>query len=247
MTAWYEKSFGEDYLLVYKHRDFSGAQQEVKAMMDWLALPAGSTVLDLCCGMGRHSLALTEFGYDVTGVDLSEVLLASARQFDSEQSVQWLRGDMRDVPLQREFDAVVNLFTSFGYFDADEQNQKVLHEIDRLLKPNGKFLIDFLNPGYVKRTLVPHSTRHDEEHVIQEYRTIEAGFVKKQIVIQQDNEPARRYSEQVRLYDKQDFERMLSKTALHIDHVYGGYDGSPYDEQSSLRLIMTGTKKGVTK
>lgn len=67
MTEWYEKSFGEDYLVVYKHRDFGGARKEVERMISWLGLPPGSKVLDLCCGMGRHSLALAEAGYEVTG------------------------------------------------------------------------------------------------------------------------------------------------------------------------------------
>ena len=243
MAEWYEQSFGEDYLLVYKHRDFSGAYREVKAMMDWLSLPAGSAVLDLCCGMGRHSLALTEFGYRITGVDLSEVLLAAARRADPNQRVRWIRGDMREVPLQEQFDAVVNLFTSFGYFAIEADNRKVLCEIDRLLKPGGRFLIDFLNPGYVERTLVPHSVRIDGEDTIQEYRKIEGGFVKKDIVIQSDGKPERRYEEQVRLFALADFHRLMEDTSLVIDHVYGGYDGSSYEEDRSVRMIMTGKKK----
>jgi len=257
MTAWYERSFGEDYLLVYKHRDYSGAHREVQAMANWLALPTDSAVLDLCCGMGRHSLALTEYGYKVTGVDLSEVLLDSAIRSDPEHQVTWVRGDMRDVPLQGPFDAVFNLFTSFGYFNEDRENVKVLKEIDRLLKPDGRFLIDFLNAGYVRRTLVPSSVRQDGDTVIKESRRIEDGFVKKEIVIQNTKETIsngsnssgtqeeRQYSEQVRLYELADFQRMLKETDLSIDRIYGAYDGSAYSEQESNRLIMIGTKRGV--
>lgn len=161
MTEWYEKSFGEDYLVVYKHRDFGGARKEVERMISWLGLPPGSKVLDLCCGMGRHSLALAEAGYEVTGVDLSEVLLREARSQKGAEQVTWLRSDMRDLPLTGGFDAVVNLFTSFGYFEEDEEQVKVLREIYRMLKPGGKFVIDYLNPAYVIRHLVPHSTRED--------------------------------------------------------------------------------------
>lgn len=89
MTEWYEKSFGEDYLVVYKHRDFGGARKEVERMISWLGLPPGSKVLDLCCGMGRHSLALAEAGYEVTGVDLSEVLLREARSQTGAEQVTW--------------------------------------------------------------------------------------------------------------------------------------------------------------
>ena len=97
--AWYQESFGNDYLIVYKHRDLQGAYHEVKKMIDWLGLKQGAEVLDLCCGMGRHSMALAEFGYDVTGVDLSEVLLNEAVKLDEGKQVTWLHGDMREVPL----------------------------------------------------------------------------------------------------------------------------------------------------
>lgn len=242
--AWYKESFGNDYLIVYKHRDMQGAYHEVKKMMDWLGLAQGAEVLDLCCGMGRHSMALAEFGYEVTGVDLSEVLLNEAVKLDQSRQVTWLRGDMRDVPLEREFDAVVNLFTSFGYFEEDEQNEKVLLEIHRLLKEGGRFIIDFLNPVYVKTNLVPKSERMEDELLIRETRAIEDGCVRKRIVISEKGAADRHYLEQVKLYDRTAFEAMLQKAGLHIEYVYGGYDGQPYDAEASSRLIFVGYKEG---
>ncbi|TXK84676.1 class I SAM-dependent methyltransferase [Paenibacillus sp. N3.4] len=242
--AWYQESFGNDYLIVYKHRDMKGAYHEVKKMIDWLGLPQGSQVLDLCCGMGRHSMALAEFGYKVTGVDLSEVLLNEAVKLDSSKEVKWLRGDMREVPLKEQFDAVVNLFTSFGYFDEDEQNEKVLHEIHRLLKPSGRFIIDFLNPVYIKANLVPQSERTEEGLCIRETRTIEDGCVRKRIVISEVGSQDRHYLEQVKLYDRMTFEVMLQKAGLTIDNVYGGYDGQAYEAETSSRLIFVGYKEG---
>jgi ubiquinone/menaquinone biosynthesis C-methylase UbiE len=236
--AWYQESFGNDYLIVYKHRDLQGAYHEVKKMIDWLGLKQGAEVLDLCCGMGRHSMALAEFGYDVTGVDLSEVLLNEAVKLDAGKQVSWLRGDMREVPLDRQYDAVVNLFTSFGYFDEDEQNEKVLHEVHRLLKEGGRFIIDFLNPVYVQSNLVPQSERREEDLLIREARTIEDGCVRKRIVISQKGTADRQYLEQVKLYDRTTFEAMLLKAGLHIDHVYGEYDGQAYDAEASSRLIF---------
>jgi len=73
-TPWYEQSFQEDYLLIYKHRNLQSAVVEVRAMSDWLQLPKQAKVLDLCCGSGRHAFILHQLGYDVTGVDLSETL-----------------------------------------------------------------------------------------------------------------------------------------------------------------------------
>jgi ubiquinone/menaquinone biosynthesis C-methylase UbiE len=246
MSEWYKKSFGDDYLLVYKHRDLEGAYNEVKRMIEWLKLPAGAEVLDLCCGMGRHSMALTDFGYNVTGVDLSEVLLREAVRMDSEGKVRWIQGDMREVPLNETYDAVVNLFTSFGYFEEAEENERVLKEIHRLLSPEqGQFIIDYLNADQVAANLVPFSKREEGNCTIEESRKIEDGFVRKTIVIREPGTQERVYSEQVRLYGLENFLGMLKDAGLEVQHVYGGYDASPYNKTDSKRMIFVGRRKGI--
>lgn len=244
MTAWYKESFGKDYLLVYKHRDMQGAYEEVKRMAAWLNLPEKAKILDLCCGMGRHSLALTEFGYRVTGIDLSKYLLAEAQRIDPEGTVRWMEGDMRDIGFAQEFDAVVNLFTSFGYFERDEENAKVFAGIYRALLPGGKYIIDYLNPTYIKRNLVPFSTRDEEGVTIEQSRSIEDGFVRKRIVMKEVGKSDRTYLEQVKLYERPQFSRMLEDAGLDVDRVYGNYDGSLYDEDSP-RMIFVGSKHTV--
>nr|WP_275983935.1 class I SAM-dependent methyltransferase [Paenibacillus hamazuiensis] len=231
-------------MIVYKHRDLQGALLEVKRMIDWLGLPQGAEVLDLCCGMGRHSMALDEFGYKVTGVDLSDVLLAEAKRMDTGGKVRWLKGDMREVPLADTFDAIVNLFTSFGYFEDDAENGKVLREIDRLLKPGGKFIIDFLNPDYVAASLVPESERKEGDMTIRETRRIEDGYVRKRIAISEPGEPERHYQEQVKLYRPEQFMKMMEGTSLEVDHLYGDYNASEYDAKTSPRIILVGHKEG---
>lgn len=243
MAAWYEESFGEDYLLVYKHRDLHGAQAEVRRMANWLRLPAGSRILDLCCGMGRHSVALADEGYRVTGLDLSKVLLAEARKLDNSGRITWVEGDMRRLPLDGPFDAVVNLFTSFGYFEEEQENARVLAEMGRVLAPGGKFIIDFLNASYVEKNLVPHSQRRDGNVLIDEKRAVEDGFVRKRITLSEPGQPDRKYLEQVRLFGLEDFRRLAQGTGLAIEAAYGHYDGTAYDPETSLRLIMTGSKR----
>jgi len=243
MVMWYQESFGHDYLTVYKHRDFQGAYREVQRMVSWLQLPPGAEILDLCCGMGRHSLALADSGYRVTGVDLSEVLLEEARRHDQFSRVTWIRGDMRQVPLHRDFDAVVNLFTSFGYFDRDEENARVLKEIDRLLKPGGKFIIDYLNPQYVTEHLVPYSERVEGDLRIEEKRAVEDGCVRKKITIHKEDGSVRTYLEQVKLYGLHDFQRMLDGTDLQLDRVYGNYENETFVPHRSQRMILVGRKK----
>ncbi|WP_028547052.1 class I SAM-dependent methyltransferase [Paenibacillus taiwanensis] len=250
MPAWYEQSFGEDYLLVYKHRDMQGAAEEVHRMVNWLQLPQGAHIFDLCCGMGRHSVALAEAGYQVTGMDLSEVLLREARIHDGTGSVTFVRGDMRRVPLEGPFDAVVNLFTSFGYFEEDADNAQVIHEIARVLRTGCPFIIDFLNAAYVEQHLVRQSERIDANTLIQETRKIEDGYVKKNITLtsitqhnqQSLEENTRHYEERVKLYGLPAFRRMIADAGLVLDHVYGDYDGSEYDAERSTRLILVGRK-----
>lgn len=243
-TAWYEQSFGEDYLIVYKHRDMSGAQAEVRNMIGWLDLPAGAAVFDLCCGMGRHSLALADSGYAVTGMDLSDVLLREARRLDKEGRVAWIKGDMRHIPPLGPFDAVVNLFTSFGYFESDAENSAVLKGIAGLLAPGGKFIVDYLNPDSVVRKLVPKSVRQEGKLTITEHRSIEDGFVRKRIAIAEPGQPERHYKEQVKLYGLDDFRRMTEECGLAIARVYGNYEGDVYDRERSPRMIMVGARKG---
>jgi ubiquinone/menaquinone biosynthesis C-methylase UbiE len=244
MSAWFEESFGQDYLVVYKHRDIQGAKNEVYKMVHWLELQPGADVFDLCCGMGRHSLTLADYGFNVTGMDLSKVLLNEAHRLDDEGKVRWLHGDMRQIPLEQNFDAVVNLFTSFGYFTDEAENEQVIHEISRLLKNKGKFIIDFLNPAYVVANLVTHSNRQEGGLEIDESRSIEEGCVRKRIIIREKGKAERNYLEQVRLYRLDDFKRMLAAAGLEIEHVFGHYDGSDYVEQQSPRLIIVGSKKG---
>jgi SAM-dependent methyltransferase len=243
-TAWYEQSFQDDYLLIYKHRNIQNAEVEVRAMSDILKLPSIAKVLDLCCGSGRHAFILHQLGYDVTGVDLSETLLKTAKSADSRNSIRWVRGDMRSIPLEESFDAIFNLFTSFGYFATDDENIQVLDEIRRLLKADGQFIIDFLNPAYVIAHLVPYSKRQEEGVIIEEYREISGPFVVKRIELTPEQGAKRTYHEQVKLYSLRQFESMFASAGLQLEQVYGGYEGAEYREQESPRLIMVGRKRG---
>ncbi|MGZ7440039.1 class I SAM-dependent methyltransferase [Paenibacillus sp. TH7-28] len=119
---WYEKSFGEDYLLVYKHRNQQEADRFVQKVMDWLKLPPGSRILDLCCGAGRHALALADAGYRVTGADLSPVLLRKAKEADSGGCVRWVEADMRALPEDSTFtECFVYPRSSRSFFQAERE------------------------------------------------------------------------------------------------------------------------------
>ncbi|SEO23556.1 class I SAM-dependent methyltransferase [Paenibacillus sp. OV219] len=247
MSAWFERSFGSDYMIVYRHRNWEQAKREVQRMAGWLELAPGAAILDVGCGMGRHALALAQLGYEVTGIDLSHALLQKARENNDEGLIKELiQGDMRELPFADvTFDATVNLFTSFGYFEAEDDNKRVLAEIRRVLKPDGAFLIDFMNAAFVTANLVPRSERLDAESGlhIEEVRSItEEGWVVKQIAIGTGGDEAsvQRYEERVRLFPLAWFEKALSEAGLTLTHVYGDYEGLAYDELHSPRLILKG-------
>jgi SAM-dependent methyltransferase len=239
---WYVRSFQDDYLKIYQHRTDEAAQQEVEAIVSLLKMKTNSTVLDLCCGNGRHSRELSNLGFEVTGIDLSEVLLAGARNKMSTHEIKYIQSDVRELSFVEEFEYVLNLFTSFGYFDEIEENIRVFQTIYNALKKNGIFLIDFLNPGYIRQNLVPYSERKVNDLTIVETRKIIGKKVLKDIIIKQDGKIDRKYEEQVNLFEFEEMKKMLNQTNLQVTNVYGDLNESPYDQVNSPRMIIIGKK-----
>lgn len=240
---WFERSFREDYLLVYRHRDESSANKEVNELLTHLPIKRSGRVLDLCCGSGRHSRALALRGYDVVGVDLSDVLLALACEQNTYENLHYYQYDMRKIPFESEFDIVFNLFTSFGYFASDEENQLVVANMAKALKPEGEVVIDYLNPAYLKAHLVPHSSREIEGLLIEEDRTIENGFVKKRIrIADAKSAGTREYWEQVRLYEADEMVKMLGNVGFTDIQSFGTYSCEPYEGATSQRMIFYARK-----
>ncbi|EJL25831.1 bifunctional 2-polyprenyl-6-hydroxyphenol methylase/3-demethylubiquinol 3-O-methyltransferase UbiG [Brevibacillus sp. BC25] len=241
---WFERSFREDYVLVYRHRDDSAADGEIANLLERLPVKDTGRVLDLCCGSGRHSRALARRGYEVVGVDLSPVLLQLAEEQNTYPQLSFARCDMRDIPFHEEFDIVVNLFTSFGYFSTDEENANVIRNMAQALKTKGEVVIDFLNAAYVMDNLVPHSTKEVSGMLIKEERWIQDGFVKKRILISDEssNEP-REYMEQVRLFSAQQMIAMLTEAGFEKIQVFGNYRFDEYVAHESPRMIFYAVKQ----
>ncbi len=239
--TWYKDWFRDaNYSVVYEHRDESEAEQLIELIERTIGHDPTRRVLDLACGSGRHAISFAKRGYkDVTGIDLSPTLLAEAQAAAKEHGVhiRFLERDIREIPPE-EFDLVTNLFTSFGYFDQDEENEEVIRTVAEHLSPNGYFVIDFFNSAWVQRTIVPHDERllPNGTRIVQ-MRWIEDGRIEKRLLLRNATE-AREYIESVRLFDLSDFERMFSKAGLKLIRVFGSYSGSNYDRDSSPRLIM---------
>lgn len=239
MSQWFEESFGEDYLLVYKHRSKQDASFEVEQIMRWLHLSERDLILDLCCGTGRHTISLARQQLHVVGVDLSKTLLSHAVRDAEDLQIPFVHGDMRRLPfVDQSFTVVLNLFTSFGYFTEDENNEQVLREIARVLKPGGRFLIDFMNRETVKEKLVPVSERTEEGIHIREVRKIDGDYVHKQITVT-DERGERHYRERVKMYTREQMESMMNRAGLITEWVAGNFHGETYHLLSD-RMIFIG-------
>jgi SAM-dependent methyltransferase len=237
VTEWYEHWFGETYLDLYPHRDDADAERIVALLESRGWVRPGDLVLDLACGAGRHLAALASRGARVVGFDLSLPLLRAAQR---RAGAGLVRGDMRDVALRSgAFDVVANLFTSFGYFERDADHRRVLAEVARILRPGGRFVLDFLNATAVRRGLVRRDSRQvGGRRVVQERRLSDDGrFVVKTIALEGEG---RHFMERVRLFERAELERMLLEVGMPVQGVFGDYDGAPLGDASPRLLLVAG-------
>jgi SAM-dependent methyltransferase len=222
--------------------------QEVDDLLRLLRLPPDSTVLDLACGYGRHALLLAQRGYQVTGFDNSEHLLRLAQQSDAvaqRVQVRWIHGDMRDIPFTNEFDAVLSLFSSFGYFEEEEENQRVLHQVQRALKPEGLLLMDLISQLRLVRNFSPSGiTRYNNGLIVAEERHFDLLTGRNEVCVTLLYPDGRRqeYRHSMRVYTPQELGSMCAIAGLPVQAYYGGLDGSPLTLES--RLVIVGRKAG---
>ncbi len=245
MKLWFEEWFeSEEYLTVYKHRNNEEAEILISFILGKVNLTSDAKVLDLGCGAGRHALLLAKMGFQVIGVDQSAKLLSVAVEEAKKNGLRakFIRDDIRTVTFPEKFDLILNVFTSFGYFENDEDNFAVFANVEKLLSEDGVFVFDFLNAEYVKRNLVPFSKDVLDDMVIEQSRKIEGNNVIKKIVLLQ-NGNRKNYRESVRLYSKKELINALDKTNLSVEMIFGNYTGETFDEKSSSRLILLCKKK----
>lgn len=237
---WYERAFGADYLRVYPHRDRESALREVAWL---LAQDLEGRVLDLCCGFGRHTLALAEGGLEVVGVDLSMDLLRSSRElpgWGTHLAGRLLRGDATRVPLaSASFDGVVVLFSSFGYF-GDEGDGRMLDEVARLVRPGGRVVLDLMNPDRIRAGLVPHSVRAGEGFELEERRALADGGrrVTKEVELRLADGGVRRWREDVRMYASGEVRALLAGRGVVVEALRGDFADEEFDRESARMIVL---------
>ena len=239
---WYESFFGPDYLSLYAPRlDAEQTEAEIRFCVDVLGLSKGDRVLDLCCGTGRHTEALAKRGVRAVGLDLSSDYLAAARSRTGRgEKVEWVRADMRAVPFAGSFDAVINMFTAFGYFPTETEDGAVLASAASALASGGALLIDTLSRDWVAAHHEPEESRHlPDGTAVREVREFDAvtgrGHVRF-VITPLKGEP-RRVSHHIRLYVPTELAQMAEAAGLRVESWYGDYRGGGLDP-GSMRLIM---------
>ncbi|MGC1204043.1 MAG: methyltransferase domain-containing protein [Flavobacteriaceae bacterium] len=231
-TSWFDSPF---YHILYKDRDHTEAHNFMDTLTDYLNLPEAGTILDLACGKGRHALYLNTLGYDVTGADLSENSIVYAKQFENHR----LRFEVHDMckPYPKQFDAVFNLFTSFGYFEKDEDNLNTIKSIKTELNAAGFAVIDFMNSEFVIDNLVPEEIKTVDGIDFNLKRYVEDGYIVKDIAFTADGE-AYNYQERVRAFTLKDFELLFEQADVNLLDVFGDYKLRKFNTKTSERLVL---------
>ena len=232
---WFDTSY---YHLLYKNRNDQEAQDFIKVLCEKLALEPKVHILDLACGKGRHSVFLNRLGYRVTGQDLSKNNIIYAQKFQTPTLDFSIRDILEKTP--QTYDVVLNLFTSFGYFEEEQDDITVLENIKANLKPKGVGVLDFMNAYLVTQNILPQETKTVEGVVFNITREIQDGFVFKYISFQDPHHltTSHTFIEQVKLLTLSKFQAYFKQVGLSIKGIYGDYTLQPFVKETTKRLIL---------
>ncbi|WP_051568430.1 class I SAM-dependent DNA methyltransferase [Crocinitomix catalasitica] len=237
MQEWFESWFDTHYYhILYKNRDHEEAELFIRNLFNYLNLSEDKSVLDLACGKGRHSILVNSLGFKTTGVDLSEESILTAKE-SSNDRLDFFVHDMR-LPMQnRSFDLVLNLFTSFGYFNNDSENLQVFDSISSYLNADGLLVIDFFNAIKVKKDMLAVEVKEIEGIKFEIKKSEQNGFIIKDINF---NDKGRDFTfqEQVQALELEDFERLLTKANFRIKETFGNYQLDNFDKDAERLIII---------
>jgi SAM-dependent methyltransferase len=236
-AEWFDSKY---YHILYKDRNYQEAEAFLSKLVEFLKPNLSDKIIDLACGKGRHSIYLNKLGYNLTGVDLSANSINEANTF-ANKNLKFEIADLRNLPYNNAFEIGLNLFTSFGYFESDQVNIEVFSQFNKILKPNGIILVDFLNASKIYSQTNCRETKEIEGIQFQINKKIENKRVIKTIEFS-DNGHKNFYSESVQLLDFSDFEKLVEQTSFKLLHVFGNYNLESYNQESSDRLIIVAQK-----
>lgn len=234
---WFKEWFNSPYYhILYGDRDRKEAEFFLTNLVSWFDPNPDASFLDLACGAGRHSIFLNNKGFNVTGIDLSSHSISLAKSFENER-LHFEVGDLRTFSLPQKFDFVLNLFTSFGYFDCMQTNQLVLEQIKKALKPGGFLVIDFLNAERVLSELIPFEIKVKDGISFNISKVVENGIIIKDIKFS-DKGNSYHYQEKVQALRLSDFHQLITEAGLTLVNIFGNYSLQTFSSIESERLIL---------
>jgi SAM-dependent methyltransferase len=239
-TDWFNSSY---YHALYQHRDDTEALQFIHNLLVYLKPMPNATMLDIACGKGRHSKALHDAGFDVVGIYLSPASIDAAATMQTN-GLSFFCHDMRETFRQNYFDYAFNFFTSFGYFNSDEEHQLAIKAMSNNLKQGGTLVLDYLNVGIVDTELEEATESQIDDFIFQIKKWQDQLFLYKEIKVMEaiTHQELGVFEERVRKYSLHDFLGFMQKAGLNIVTTFGNYQLEPYDPEQSDRLIIVAQK-----
>ncbi len=234
---WFDTPY---YHILYKNRSTAEAEDFITKLISFLQLPTHASILDNACGKGRHAIYLNKRGYVVTGLDLSEQSIIEAKKQENA-TLHFAVQDMREVYKEKEFDAIFNLFTSFGYFNDETDDMKVLQAVKNQLKDDGIFVLDFFNTYPIINKFCEGYIYNNEQKIDDIFFNIHKKCMGNKIIKNIDiidGSKVLHYTEQVHLFTLQNFLDMFEKVGFTVKQIFGNYQLEGYDETKSDRMIF---------
>ena len=239
--SWFVHWFDSPYYhTLYKNRDEKEAQAFIDNLVQHLQITKGSKLIDIACGKGRHATYFNSLGLDVVGVDLSPNSIASATK-NANATLQFSVHDMREVYQENSFDVVTNLFTSFGYFEENTDEQKAINAMASNLKSEGVLIIDFMNVKKVISNLVASEQKTIDDITFDIRRKMENKHIIKDIHIIEGT-IQEHFQEKVKALTLADFSNFISSANLRIIDIFGNYKLEDFNASNSDRLIIIAKK-----
>jgi len=252
-NGWYTEEagfFGPSYVEEFAHiLDSARIKEEVDFVEKTLAHSRSMTVLDLACGSGRHSIELARRGYSMIGLDLNGFFLAQAEQAAREADVvvRWIQSDMRQIPFKEEVDAVIFLFSSFGYLESDRDDQLVLSQVATALRSGGVFVMDFINREWIMRNYRPNDWRMLPNGAVmlmqRSFDLLTGRNHERRIRVFPDGR-REEVTMIVRMYTVVELIKMLEEVGLQVQEVCGGYRGEPLTIDSKFIVLSARRNDG---
>ena len=244
-STWYVDFFRDDYLDVYNHL-FSAerAEREVAFAEQALGLKPGARILDLCCGQGRHSVLLARRGFQVTGLDLNSAYLDLAQQAARRANVtlETVAADMRQIPFQDHFDAIVNMYSSFGYLESEADDLRVLESAARAIRPAGRLMLDMLNREWAVANYIQNDWHSGGDGTLYlERRDLDLASSRMHVkftIVGPHGGRRESIGHHIRLYTLTETTRLLQQVGLNVTGVFGGFDAEPYAIDTRRMIVL---------